>query len=109
MYPNDYNEIRIAIEQTEVFCSWLSGLKDLRAKARIAARLRMAESGHLGDCKPVGGGVLEMRIDYGPGYRVYFARHQEVLMIMLCGGDKSTQGKDIKRARELMQKLELGT
>ena len=83
---------------TEVFDAWFFGLSDVRAKARITARIRRAEEGNLGDCAPVGEGVSEMRIHYGPGYRVYFAQRGLELVILLAGGDKSTQGKDIKIA-----------
>jgi putative addiction module killer protein len=87
------------IQQTDVFGKWLSGLRDVRAKARILARLDSARLGNLGDVVPVGGGVSEIRVDVGAGYRVYFARHQRVVVILLCGGDKSTQTKDIARAK----------
>ncbi len=75
-------------------------------KARIAARLRLAEAGNLGDWKSVGGEVSEMRVDFGPGYRLYFARRQTVLIIMLAGGDKSSQTRDIKRAQRILKELE---
>jgi putative addiction module killer protein len=87
------------IQQTEVFAKWLSGLRDVRAKARVLARLDSARLGNLGDTKSVGGGVSEMRIDVGPGLRVYFTRRQRVIVILLCGGDKGTQPKDISRAK----------
>ena len=90
---------------TEVFDTWLSGLNDARAKARIAARIRRAEEGNLGDCAPVGEGVSEMRIHYGPGYRVYFIQQGLEIVILLAGGDKSTQAKDIKAALGLAQQV----
>lgn len=93
--------------QTETFQAWLDALKDMRARVRIAARLRMAEAGNLGDWKAVGGTVAEMRVDVGPGYRLYFTRRQNVLIIMLAGGDKSSQSRDIKRAHALLAQLEL--
>lgn len=93
--------------QTEAFRDWLDALKDLKAQVRIAARLRLAEAGSLGDWKPVGEGVSEMRVDVGPGYRLYFTRRQNIIIVMLAGGDKSTQPRDIKRAHKLLMQLEL--
>ena len=87
------------IQQTDVFAKWLSGLLDVRAKARILARLDSARLGNLGDVVSVGGGVSEIRVDVGAGYRVYFTRRQRIVVILLCGGDKSTQTKDIARAK----------
>jgi putative addiction module killer protein len=93
--------------QTEDFQRWLDGLRDQRAQVRIAARLRLAEAGNLGDWKSVGGEVFEMRINYGPGYRLYFTRRGSVLVVMLAGGDKSTQSKDIRRAQRSVKELDL--
>jgi putative addiction module killer protein len=93
--------------QTQEFQDWLDGLKDMKAQVRIAARLRLAEAGNLGDWKPVGGEVSEMRVAYGPGYRLYFTRRQKILVVMLAGGDKSTQSRDIKRAQAILKQLEL--
>jgi len=90
---------------TEVFDTWFSGLRDLQAKARIAARIRRAEEDNLGDCAPVGDGVSEMRVHCGPGYRVYFIERGLELIILLAGGDKSTQSKDIKTALGLAKQL----
>jgi putative addiction module killer protein len=95
----------IKVRQTEEFSRWLHRLKDDNAAARILVRIRRAELGSLGDCRSVGGGVMEMRVDYGPGYRVYFARQGDSIVVLLCGGDKRTQQRDIKRARELMEQL----
>lgn len=95
-----------AIRQTEEFLDWLDKLSDRRAQVRIAARLRYAERGNLGDWKPVGGNVSEMRMDVGPGYRLYFTHRQKTILVMLIGGDKSTQGRDIIRARDIATKLE---
>ncbi|HEY3777549.1 MAG TPA: type II toxin-antitoxin system RelE/ParE family toxin [Rhizomicrobium sp.] len=95
----------IEVRQTEVFTDWFAGLRDRRARARITARIRRLSLGNPGDAKPVGGGVSEMRIDYGPGYRVYFVRRGEVLFLLLCGGDKQTQGRDITRALELAREV----
>ena len=95
------------IRQTQEFQNWLDDLKDVRAQVRIAARLRLAEAGNLGDWKPVGNEVSEMRVDFGPGYRLYFTRRQSILIVMLAGGDKSTQRRDIKRAQRILTQLEL--
>ena len=84
--------------RTEEFALWLAKLKDPKGKARIIARLEAAALGNLGDCEPVGEGVSEMRIHTGPGYRVYFTRQGQVVYVLLLGGDKSTQSRDIKRA-----------
>lgn len=95
------------VRQTEEFQEWLDGLKDLKTQLRIVARLRLAEAGNLGDWKPVGGDISEMRIAFGPGYRLYFTKRQNILIVMLAGGDKSTQARDIKRAQKILQQLEL--
>ena len=81
------------------FVEWLQGLDDRQARTRIEARLARVAVGNLGDVEPVGEGVLELRIDWGPGYRVYFSRRGNVIVLLLCGGDKRTQQKDIKRAK----------
>ena len=95
------------VRQTQEFQSWLDSLKDIKAQLRIVARLRLAEAGNLGDWKPVGDEVSEMRIAFGPGYRLYFTKRQNILIVMLAGGDKSTQARDIKRAQKILQQLEL--
>ena len=95
------------VRQTEEFQDWLDDLSDKRAQLRIAARLRLAEAGNLGDWGPVGGPVSEFRVDYGPGYRLYFTRRGNLLIIMLAGGDKSSQKRDIKRAHKIASELEL--
>jgi putative addiction module killer protein len=92
--------------QTEAFIAWLDDLKDKRAQVRIAARLRQAEAGSLGDWQPVEGEVAEMRVHYGPGYRLYFVRRGRVIVVLLNAGDKSTQKRDIRRA--LKRASELG-
>jgi putative addiction module killer protein len=88
----------IEVRKTEVFVQWLDGLRDIQARARVQARIERLATGNPGDVEPVGAGVSEMRIDYGPGYRVYFKRRGRELIILLAGGDKSTQAKDIKAA-----------
>ena len=95
----------ITIVRTDVFDRWLSKLKDPKGKARIIKRIRSAERGNFGDCEPVGEGVSEMRIHSGPGYRVYFTRMGEVIFVLLCGGTKRGQSRDISRARQLARKL----
>ena len=95
------------LQRTKEFDKWLSNLKDMRAKAKILVRLRSAELGNLGDIEPVGEGVSELRIHYGPGYRVYVKRTGKVLILVLCGGTKSTQEKDIVRAKALAKKYEV--
>jgi putative addiction module killer protein len=82
------------------FETWLENIRDTRAQARIVRRIRQVQAGTLGDCKPVGDGVLELRIDVGAGYRVYCGRHGATLVILLLGGDKSSQDRDIERAKE---------
>ena len=93
--------------QTQEFQDWLDGLNDRRAQVRIAARLRLAATGNLGDWQPVGGEVSELRVNFGPGYRLYFARRGKLLIVMLAGGDKSSQKRDIKRAQHIAAQLEL--
>lgn len=90
---------------TEIFDGWFAGLRDLRAKVRVQARIDRTALGNFGDCVPVGEGVSEMRIHYGPGYRVYFAQRGLEVVILLAGGDKATQVKDIARALELARGL----
>lgn len=91
--------------QTEAFVAWLDALKDRRAQLRIAARLRQAEAGSLGDWQPVEGEVSEMRVHGGPGYRLYFVRRGRVIVVMLNAGEKSTQKRDIRRALKLASEL----
>ena len=95
------------IYQTPEFTDWLDDLKDIRAQIRIVARLRQAEAGNLGDHKNLSGSLSEMRLDIGPGYRLYFTRRDRILVVMLMGGDKSTQERDIAKARRLLTSLEL--
>jgi putative addiction module killer protein len=93
------------IRQTEIFAQWFAALRDHRARARIQARIDRLELGNPGDVKPVGEGVSEMRIDYGPGYRVYFVRRGPSLIVLLAGGDKRRQDRDMEVARELARNL----
>jgi len=95
----------IEIFETDEYRRWFEGLRDLRAQMRIGARLRRASLGNLGDFRSVGQGVLELRVDYGPGYRLYFTRRGEAVVILLAGGDKSSQERDIERARRLARRL----
>lgn len=97
----------IEVRQTETFRAWLETLRDRRAAAKIAARLARLELGNFGDAEPVGEGVSELRIHYGPGYRVYLVQRGEVLVVMLCGGDKSSQHRDIRWAKAMARELEL--
>lgn len=95
----------IEVSQTEEFGEWLDGLRDPRARAKIGLRIDRLVIGNPGDVKPVGHGVSELRIDYGPGYRVYFTKRGHQLIILLAGGDKSTQQKDIAKALKLADGL----
>jgi putative addiction module killer protein len=96
----------IEVRQTPIFREWLDGLADRRAVERIAQRIVRLQAGLIGDAKSVGDGLSELRVDYGPGYRVYFAQRRQVLVILLCGGDKKSQKRDIKRAKALASELE---
>ena len=100
-----YYWIVIEIRQTEVYCRWFESLRDRQARAGIDVRIRRLSLGNPGDVKPVGEGVSELRIDYGPGYRVYFVQRGQTLVILLVGGDKQTQDRDIKTALELAREL----
>lgn len=95
----------IEIKQTETYFKWEHKLKDQRAKAAIAARIFRLANGLLGDVSPVGQGISELRIHYGPGYRIYFKQNGKEIVILLCGGDKSTQSKDIETAKKLAKEL----
>ena len=94
-----------SLQTTDVFDHWYDGLRDRQGRARIAARLRRVELGNYGDVKPVGSGVSELRIDYGPGYRVYLTQRGLEVVILLAGGDKRTQSKDIEAAIEMAKQL----
>lgn len=95
----------IEVVQSDTYAGWFDGLRDPQAKARINARIRRLSMGNFGDVKPVGSGVSELRIGYGPGYRVYFAQRGPLLVLLLCGGDKRTQSADIKRAIAIAAQL----
>ena len=105
VYPVGYIHFMIEIRKTEVFSQWLDDLRDIKARARVQARIERLASGNPGDVEPVGEGVSELRINYGPGYRVYFKKRGRELIILLAGGDKSTQAKDIKTALRLAHNL----
>ncbi len=95
----------IEIRQTDEYSRWFNGLRDRQARARINIRIRRLSLGNPGDVKPVGEGVSELRIHYGPGYRVYYVQRGQMLVILLAGGEKHTQDRDIKRALELAREL----
>ena len=92
--------------RTPEFDAWLKALRDPVAKGRVIARIRSAEAGNFGDCRHVGEGVSEMRIHVGPGYRLYYCRRGEAVYLLLCGGDKSSQQRDIGQAIEILRRLE---
>jgi putative addiction module killer protein len=102
--------VRIEVYQTangkQPFTHWLRSLKDAQARSRIRVRMARLQLGNLGDCKNVGAGLLELRIDHGPGYRVYLARRDDTLVLLLSGGDKRTQAQDIKHARAFLADYE---
>ncbi len=93
------------VRQTDEFAAWHRGLRDLRARVAIGRRLERASAGNLGDVKAVGGGVSELRVDTGAGYRVYFTLRDGRLVVLLCGGDKATQRRDIRRAQKLLKEV----
>ena len=95
----------IEIRKTNSFAKWIDGLRDVRARARVLVRIERLAAGNLGDVKPIGEGVSELRVDYGPGYRVYFKKIGQTVVILLAGGSKKTQQKDIEKALEIARKL----
>ena len=99
----------IEVRETDEFREWFEGLRDLTAQMRIGIRIRRVSLGNFGDAKSVGDGLFELRIQYGPGYRVYYARQGDTVVILLAGGDKSTQRRDIERAKALARELEGGS
>lgn len=96
----------IEVRQTEVFAEWLSALRDVKGRAVIGGRLARMAGGNFGDSKSVGERVSELRIDFGPGYRVYYTRQGETVVIVLAGGDKDTQARDIKAAQQMVKELD---
>lgn len=106
MYTTGYTRPVYSIQTTHVFEAWFEALRDRPARARIQVRIDRAEEGNFGDCKAIGAGVSEMRIHFGAGYRIYFRRLGSELVILLAGGDKSTQASDIKTALKLARYLE---
>ena len=95
----------IEVRKTEVYAKWLDSLRDVRARARVLVRVERLAAGNPGDVRPVGEGVSELRIDYGPGYRVYFKKRGRMIVILLAGGDKRTQSEDVKTALRLARNL----
>jgi len=95
----------IEVRRTEVYAKWLDGLRDVRARARVLVRVERLAAGNAGDVRPVGEGVSELRIDYGPGYRVYFKKQGRTIVMLLAGGDKRTQSRDIETALRLARNL----
>ena len=93
------------VRKTEVYAKWLDGLRDTRARARVLVRVERLAAGNPGDVRPVGEGVSELRIDYGPGYRVYFKKQAHAIVVLLAGGDKRTQSDDVKTALRLARNL----
>ena len=104
-YPVAYSMVMLEIRQTDVYARWFRRLRDRQARVRIDNRIRRMSLGNPGDVRPVGEGVSEIRIDYGPGYRVYFTQRGDALLILLAGGDKDSQERDIRRALELARGL----
>ena len=106
LYSIGYNINMITVRETENFKKWIRALKDRIAQSVITARIRRISAGNFGDSRPVGDGVSELRIDYGPGFRVYFTQRGQEIIILLCGGDKSTQNRDIETAKRIAQNIE---
>ena len=104
-YPMAYNMVMVEIRQTDAYARWFRRLRDRQARVRIDSRIRRLSLGNTGDVRPVGEGVSEIRIDYGPGYRVYFVQRGEALVVLLAGGDKDSQDRDIRRALDLARGL----
>ena len=105
VYPVGYNALVIQVRTTAVFDEWLDGLRDERGRARVLVRIQRLSAGNPGDVRPVGEGVSEMRIDHGPGYRVYYVRHGREVVVLLAGGDKSSQSRDIRVALQFAKHL----
>jgi len=105
-YPTGYNKGELRVRETDFFKKWMKALKDRTAKSIINARIRRLSFGNKGDTVSVGDNISELRIDYGPGYRVYYTHKDKTIVILLCGGDKSSQTRDIKRAKQIAFNLE---
>lgn len=105
MYPHGYNQLMYQITETEEFSQWLRGLKDVRTRLRLIKRLRRASLGNLGDVRSVGDGIFEMREFFGPGWRMYYLQKDLMLVLMLGGGEKSTQTRDIQRVKILAREV----
>ena len=95
----------LEVRQTDIYADWFAGLRDRVAKTRIDIRIRRLSLGNAGDVRPVGEGVSELRVDYGPGYRVYFVKKGDLYVVLLAGGDKSSQANDISKAKTLAREL----
>ena len=110
LYTNGYSpcHMKNRLNRTDVFAAWLRGIRDMKAKVRVFARLDAASKGNFGDCRSVGEGVFEMRIDVGAGYRIYYAREDIFVYLLLAGGDKHTQDVDIKSAKKMWQTIREG-
>ena len=106
-YPTGYNNAEVTIKETDFFKKWMRALKDRTARTIINARIRRLSLGNKGDTGSIGNGVSELRIDYGPGYRVYYTQLMDSLVILLCGGDKSSQSRDIDKAKQIAANLEV--
>lgn len=106
LYPSGYTQLIYQLQQTGIFSAWLSALRDPKAKARILARLDSVRLGNLGDSKSLGGGLHELRIHVGAGYRLYFTPRHKAVIVLMCGGDKASQNRNIARARHLLAELE---
>lgn len=91
----------IEVKVSETFDKWLKGLRDRQGRARIVDRIERLAGGNFGDCKPIGGGLSELRLNFGPGYRIYYRQDADTLVILLCGGDKASQSRDIRKARKI--------
>ena len=107
MYLIGYNEIMIRVEETDNFKKWMRDMKDRKARSIINARIRRLSLGNKGDTKYITDGISELRIDFGPGYRVYYIEENQTIIILLCGGDKSSQKRDIEEAKLIAQNLEV--
>ena len=106
MYPVRYNVFMLTVKETDIFKNWMQSLKDKAARSIINARIKRLSHGHKGGTKYLHSGVSELKIDFGPGYRVYFTYLEKTVVILLCGGDKSTQSGDITKAKTIAESLE---